>query len=159
MVEAAAVKRKRVLVIEDDQLLNTLLMDKLSQLQLRDEGIEVHLAVNAEEGISMSREIRPDLILLDIILPGMTGFDFLEQLRREESLAQTPVVILSNLSGDADKDHAKRLGVVGYLVKSNFSLEEVMTAVEEVLQGHAIPTQENVDPEVKETPGGKIIYL
>src|SRR3989338_351671 len=105
-----SMKGKKVLIVEDDPLLHSLLMDKLSQL--RGKGLEVYLATNAEEGLTKAREVKPDLIMLDLVLPGMTGFEFLEQLRLERGLAATRVVGLSNLSDDSDKEHAKRLGVV-----------------------------------------------
>lgn len=157
MIEAANPKDKKVLIIEDDPLLNGLLLDKFSQLHKK--GLEVYLAINAEEGLLKMRELKPDLIMLDLVLPGMTGFEFLERLRREENLTKIPVVILSNLSDVSDKERAKGLGVVAYLVKANLSLSEIVSAIEEVLEGRAITPHVSPVPDIKKTPKGFVIYL
>src|SRR3990167_6019723 len=158
MTEAADPKGKKVLIIEDDPLLNTLLMDKLSQL--REKGLEVYLATNGEEGVAKARELKPNLIMLDLVLPGMTGFDFLELMLKDEGIAKTPTVILSNLSDDSDKEHAKRLGVVAYFVKADFSLSEITKAIEEVLEHREVTPHTTPVPEVKKTQeGGYVIYL
>ena len=158
MTDVVDPKGKKVLIIEDDLLLNTLLMDKLSQL--REKGLEVYLATNGEEGLAKARELKPNLIMLDLVLPGMTGFDFLELIRKEEGLSKTPTVILSNLSDDSDKEHAKLLGVVAYFVKADFSLSEITKAIEEVLAHREVTPHTTPVPEVKKTQeGGYVIYL
>lgn len=150
-------KGKKILIIEDDPLLHNLLSDKMKQL--RDKGVEVFPTMNAEEGLKQAQESKPDLIMLDLVLPTMNGFEFLEKLRKEPGLEKTPVIILSNLSGDSDKERAKALGVIAYLVKADFSLSEISGAVEEILQGHAMPASKNVEPGVKKTLWGYMVYL
>ena len=118
--QASNLTGKKILIVEDDPLLHNLLADKM--VQLRQKGLDVFPTVNAEEGLVKAREVKPDLIMLDIVLPGMTGFEFLEQLRKEPGLENTPVVVLSNLSDESDKDRARKLGVIAYLVKADFSL-------------------------------------
>lgn len=149
---------KKVIIIEDDPLLHNLLADKMKVL--RDKGVEVHPVMNAEEGLTTAKEVKPDLILLDLVLPNMTGFEFLENLRKEPGCEKIPVVILSNLSADSDKERAKSLGVVAYFVKANFSLSEISGAVEELLLGHAVPAPKDSTPGIQKTAsGGYMVYL
>jgi len=158
MAEASAdLSGKRILIIEDDILLHNLIADKM--IDLRKKGVKVDTAVNAEEGLAKVRETKPDLVLLDIVLPGMTGYEFLEHLRGDGNLTHTPVVVLSNLSDASDKEHAKKLGVIAYLVKADFSLGEILEVVQEVLQGHAAKLHGGPGPDVKKTPQGYTIYL
>lgn len=146
------------MIVEDDPLLHNLLADKMALL--REKGVEVLPMVNAEEGLEKAIEAKPDLILLDLVLPGMTGFEFLEKLRGQAGLEKTPVVILSNLSGDEDKERAKKLGVIAYLIKADFSLSEISGAVEEILLGHAMSKHEGDEPSIKKTAsGGYMVYL
>ena len=90
----------------------------------------------------------------------MSGFEFLERLRAETALANVPVVILSNLSSDADKERAKSLGVIAYLIKSNFSLKDISGAMEQLLGGGARSVAEvSEEPSIEKTSRGNIIYL
>lgn len=149
---------KKVLIIEDDPLLHNLLADKMTQL--RDKGVEVHPVMNAEEGLKTAEAVHPDLILLDLVLPNMTGFEFLEQLRGKPGHEKTPVVILSNLSADSDRERAKQFGVIAYFVKADFSLSEISGAVEELLLGHAAPAPKDQVPGITKTEGGGyMVYL
>ena len=150
-------KGKNVLIIEDDSLLHGLIVDKVGQLGQR--GVEVRAATSADDALSMVRQKKPNLVLLDLVLPGMTGFEFLEKVRAEEAIKDTPVLIVSNLSDESDKSRAKNLGVVGYLVKANFSPGEILSVVEEVLEGHDVQRASGVDPEVKKTSDGYMVYL
>lgn len=132
---------KKVILIEDDPLLHSLLADKMAQL--REKGVEVLPVMRAEEGLEEAKKTHPDLILLDLILPTMNGFDFLERLRKEPGLEKTPVVVLSNLSADADKERARSLGVIAYMVKADFSLSEISAAIESILKGERPTVQAN----------------
>ena len=156
MTESTGLQGKKVVIVEDDPLLYSLLAEKMTLL--RTKGVEVFPTLNAEEGLQKVREVKPDLITLDLVLTGMTGFDFLESLRKEAGLEKTPVLILSNLSADADKERAKALGVVAYLVKANNSLSEISNAVEELLLGKPVSTPKD-NPEMKKTSGGYMVYL
>jgi len=155
---AASITGKKVLIIEDDPLLHNLLADKMKQL--REKGVEVHSVMSAEEGLQTAKSVLPDLILLDLVLPNMTGFEFLESMRKEPGLEKTPVVILSNLSADSDKERARMLGVIAYFVKADFSLSEISGAVEEMLLGHAVPTPKDAVPGIQRTEDGSyMVYL
>jgi len=157
MAAETAVQGKKVLIIEDDPLLHTLLTDKLAQL--RAEGLDMYPTMNAEEGLEKAKEVKPDVILLDLVLPGMTGFEFLEKLRAIPELAHTRVAILSNLSDDSDKEKAKSLGVVAYLVKANFSLSEISDAIRQILQGRDVTAAIRENPAIQKTPSGNLIFL
>src|SRR3989344_3197855 len=121
------VKGKKVLSVEDDVLWRRLLFDRLARR--REKGIEVLPTANAEEGLEKARAEKPDIVLLDLVLPGVNGFDFLERLRKDDELKGTTVAILSNLSDESDKARARSLGAVAYFVKADFSLGEISDAV------------------------------
>ena len=120
---------KHILVVEDESFLSKVLAERLE-----DEGFkQVDVAGNGEEAISKVKEHRPDIILLDMILPKMNGFEVLETLKADPKLKIIPVIVLSNLGQDQDIDQAKAMGAVDYLVKSNFSLQKVVQKITEVL--------------------------
>lgn len=157
-MDHATLQGRKLFIVEDDPLLQHLLTDKLSQL--RSKGVEVHAVNNGEDGLVKAKEVRPDLVMLDLLLPGMSGFEFLEALRKEPELASVPVVILSNLSSDSDKERAKSLGVIAYLIKSNFSLKDISGAIEQILlgkQGSIASMSEN--PSIEKTSQGNVMYL
>jgi len=150
-------KGKKVLIVEDDVLLRRLLFDRLARL--REKGIEVLPTANAEEGLEKARAEKPDIVLLDLVLPGVNGFDFLERLRKDDELKGTTVAILSNLSDESDKARARSLGAVAYFVKADFSLGEISDAVEELLGNRRLGDHTAKEPEVQKTPNGYMIYL
>jgi CheY-like chemotaxis protein len=110
----------RILVIEDDRFLR-----KACEVSLTKRGFSVFTAVDGEEGIRQAREGSPDLILLDMLMPKMTGIETLTVLKQDEQTRNIPVVILSNSSIEADVQKANALGAVGYLVKAALSLREL----------------------------------
>ncbi len=115
---------KKILVIEDEEIMVNLLQRKLEQ-----EGYEISVARNGEEGISLIKEILPDLILLDIIMPKKSGFEVLEAVEKDEKLNKIPVIIISNSGQPVELDRAKDLGVKDWLVKTNFDPHEVIDKV------------------------------
>ena len=150
-------KGKSIFLIEDDPLLQRLLAGKLTEL--KEKGLEAHIFNNGEDALAQSKGVKTDLVLLDLVLPGMSGFEFLEKFRSDGDHAETTVVVLSNLSADTDREHAKKLGVIAYLVKSNFSMKEISNAIETMLLGGHMDTANTETPDVKETSHGAIIYL
>lgn len=124
---------KRVLLVEDDPLLYSLLLNNMKGLSA--DGLEIDTAVDGQEALSKARAHQPDLILLDLILPTMSGFDVLEEIRAEHALAATPVVLITNLNTEADRKHARALGVIAYIVKSDATLKEISAAVKSFLLG------------------------
>ncbi len=121
---------KKILIIEDEPFIVTLLADHLKKA-----GLILDLAQDAETGLEKTRAQHPDLVLLDLILPGMTGFDFLEKKRLEDSIANIPVLVLSNLGQKDEVDRARALGAVDFMVKAHFDLEEITTKVVGLLGG------------------------
>ena len=122
---------KKVLIVEDDTFLHTLLSDKLTEL--RTQGLEVFPTMNAAEALETARKEHPDLILLDIAIPGQNGFEVLEELRKEDTFKKTPAIFLTNMAQDSDKKRAGELGAVGYFVKANTPLEEISGEIRRIL--------------------------
>jgi len=119
----------KILIIEDDKFLRDLMSQKLLH-----EGFTVKEALDGEEGIKSALEDTPDLILLDLILPRIDGFAVLEKMKSEPKLASLPILILSNLGQKEDVTRAMSLGAVDFLIKSNFTLGEVVEKIKAVLK-------------------------
>lgn len=119
----------KILIIEDDKFLRQLMSRKLT-----DKNFEIEEATDGEEGLRKIRDIKPDLILLDLILPGIDGFDLLSQIKEDISLAPIPVIILSNLGQREDIEKGLKLGAVDYLVKAHFTPNEIIDKVEKALK-------------------------
>ena len=105
----------KILLIEDEEIMIELLEKKLAQ-----EGYEVSVARDGEEGLRLMREIWPDLVLLDIILPKMGGFDVLKEMNKNTSLKKIPVIIISNSGQPVELNKALKLGVKDWLIKTEF---------------------------------------
>ena len=118
--------KKKILVIEDEATLQKALNDVLAQ-----EGYDVLNALDGMSGLDLALKENPDLILLDIILPKMDGFEVLKRLKEKES--KIPVIILTNLSDINDIQKALDLGATTYLVKADFHLDDVLKKVKETL--------------------------
>lgn len=121
---------KKVLVVEDD----TLLKDMLGQ-QLVKDGWEVQHATEGTQALELAKSQTPSIILLDLLLPGMSGFEILEQLKADEATKAIPVVILSNLGQQEDIDKGMQLGASDFMIKSNFTLDEVSAKVKALVGG------------------------
>lgn len=119
---------RSILIIEDESALQKTLGDILSQ-----EGFEILSALDGEVGLRLATEKRPDVILLDLILPKANGFDVLKSLKEQEQTRDIPVVVLTNLEGMEDIQKALDLGAMTYLVKSNYTLQEVVEKVKKAL--------------------------
>lgn len=120
---------KKILIVEDDNLLSEMLAKKFI-----DEKALIGRASNGEEAISMFNINRYDLILLDLLLPKVNGFDVMESLNKSEISKNTPVIILSNLGQKADVERGTRLGARMFLVKAILSLDEIVEAAQRVLE-------------------------
>ena len=119
---------KKILLIEDDELLREIIEKKLVE-----EGYQVVSAINGIDGLKAVGEQKPDLVLLDIILPGMNGFDVLTKIKKDPSLKKIPVVILSNLWQQEDVNKGMELGATDYLVKINFASKEILDKIKSIL--------------------------
>ncbi len=115
---------KRILIIEDDKFLA-----KMLSRMLEANSYSIVLASSGKEGLTKVTSENPDLILLDIMLPDIDGFDVLQSLKGDEKTKKIPVVILSNLGQPEDIQQGRSLGVQDYLVKSDLSLDDVVAKV------------------------------
>ncbi len=119
---------KVLLLIEDDPLMFRM-YKKIFEL----EGYEVELARGGQEGLAKAKSDKPSLILLDIMMPKMDGFEVLANLKKDPETEAIPVVVLTNLAGQEDAEKALSLGAVKYIVKSEQDPKEVTRIVKEVL--------------------------
>jgi len=116
-----------ILVVEDDKFLRELIVQKLSK-----EGYDVSEAVDGETGIKKIREEKPELVLLDLILPGIDGFEVLKQAKEDSETAGVPVIILSNLGQQEDVEKGMKLGATDYLIKAHFTPGEIIEKIREI---------------------------
>jgi CheY-like chemotaxis protein len=115
---------KKILLIEDENLLIDLLQKKLAEA-----GYLVSLARNGQEGMELMRKNNPDIVLLDIIMPKMGGFEVLEEKAKDNLLRDIPVIIISNSGQPVELDRAKKLGAKDWLIKTEFDPQEVLDKV------------------------------
>ena len=122
---AAIGNQKVILVVEDDPFLSNLIITRLQKV-----GLATLKAMTGEEALQFLREEKkPDLILLDIILPEKTGFEVLEEIQADPSLQKAPVIITSNLGQESDIKRGKELGVIDYFVKARTPIDELVAKV------------------------------
>ena len=117
-------EKQKSLLVEDDKFLG-----KMLGKMLESHNYEVVLAANGREGLLKASNSNPNLILLDIMLPDIDGFDVLETIKQDEKIKKIPVIIISNLGQPEDIQQGKSLGAKDYLVKSDMSLDEVVAKV------------------------------
>lgn len=120
---------KKVLIVEDDEFLRSLTAKRLEK-----EGYQVAVAVDGETAVGTIQAEKPDLILLDLLLPGLNGFQVLEKIKEIDDLKKIPVVVFSNLGQREDIAKAKSLGANDFLIKANFTLDDVTAKVNEYLK-------------------------
>jgi DNA-binding response OmpR family regulator len=120
---------KKILIIEDDSFLQSLEANKLSK-----NDYDILLASNGEEGMKKINEPNIDLILLDLVLPGFDGFEILKKIRENNATKETPVIVFSNLSEEKDFKRAKGLGATEFMIKSNFTLDELTEHIKRILK-------------------------
>ena len=120
---------KRVLIIEDDRFLRELIARKLT-----DEGFDTLEAGEGEEGLKRVKEEKPDLVLLDLILPSIDGFEVLSRMKRDPKLASIPVIILSNLGQREEVERGLKLGAIDYLIKAHFTPGEIIEKIKNALK-------------------------
>ena len=120
---------KKILFIEDESALQKTFGEILKQ-----EGYEMISALDGETGLRLAKSEKPDLILLDLILPKIHGFDVLKKLKGDKETKDIPVIVLTNLEKIEDVDKALELGATTYLIKAQYSLEEVVEKIKKVLQ-------------------------
>ena len=118
---------KKILVIDDDQMLLKLLSSELEKI-----GFVVDVALDGEEGLRKVRDVRPDVILLDIVLPKLDGMSMLKKLKQDPQTASIPVVMLTNLQTNESVAEAVEAGSAEYLVKVHYTPEDICKKVKEM---------------------------
>ncbi len=115
---------KKILLIEDEEIIIDLLKRKLEK-----EGYEIDMAYNGEEGLEKMKKSKPDLILLDIIMPKLGGLELMEKKNQDPELKDIPVIIISNSGQPIELERAKKLGANDWLIKTEFDPQEVVEKV------------------------------
>lgn len=118
----------KLLLVEDDALLV-----RLYQKRFTNDGHDVVAAKDGEEGIKLIEREQPDIVLLDLMMPKLSGLEMLERIKANPATRSVPVVILSNVSGEAEQERALELGAVAYIVKSANDPGRVAAKVREIL--------------------------
>jgi len=115
---------KKILIVEDEDIIIELLEKKLIQ-----EGYDISIAHNGEEGLKMVKEIKPDIVLLDIVMPKKSGYEVMEEMSKDPELNKIPIIIISNSGQPVELDKAKELGAKDWLIKTEFDPNEVVEKV------------------------------
>lgn len=121
---------KKILLVEDDPFLSLLLKNRLQK-----EGFEITLAKDGQEGIDYLKNLQPNLMLLDLILPKKTGFELMEEIRLDPQFygKNVPIIIISNLGQQEDISRSRQLGAIDYYVKAKISIDELIQKIKEFL--------------------------
>jgi len=122
-------KKAKIVLIEDDQFISEMYVKKF-----RDENYDVRAAYEGSSGLKLIEKERPDLVLLDIILPGIDGFEVLEKIKHSDKLKDIPVVLLTNLGQSGNVKRGLRLGAEDYIVKAHFTPKEVVDKAKKILE-------------------------
>ena len=128
IVQKVYTHMKKILIVEDEPTLQRAVLSVLTN-----QGYKIFSAVNGEDAITIAHKELPDLILLDLILPKKDGFAVLTDLKQEPATMNIPVIILTNLEGNADVERALALGATTYLVKTDYKLEEIAEKIKSIL--------------------------
>jgi DNA-binding response OmpR family regulator len=119
----------KILIVEDDKFVRELISQKLTE-----EKFEVSSAKDGEDGVVKIESEKPDLILLDLILPGIDGFEVISRVRKNPNTESIPIVILSNLGEKNDVDRGIKLGANDYMIKAHFTPKEIVEKVRSILK-------------------------
>jgi len=119
---------KTILLIEDDPFLIDVYSAKLKEV-----GFGVDIATNGEEGVKKIKQKKPDLLLLDIVLPGANGWEIIEKIRKDEAIKDLKIVILSNLTEKDEVEKGLGLGADKYLIKAHFTPSQIVEEIKKIL--------------------------
>jgi CheY-like chemotaxis protein len=129
--------QQKILLVDDDNFILVVYGDGL-----KDAGYQVVTAKDGEEALEKMRSERPDLVLLDIIMPNINGFEVLKAVQADPDLSNIPIVVLTNLSQASDEKEAKRYGAVDFMTKSDVSFNEVLLCVQRWIDSNPQPATE-----------------
>lgn len=119
---------KKIVIIEDD-----LAISQMYRMKFEADGFEIHLADNGRSGVELVKAVQPDIVLLDLLMPEMGGHQALETIRADQTVAQTPVIILTNTESEQAEIEAQQLGIAAYIIKANETPTQVVAKTKEVL--------------------------
>ncbi|MDO8572774.1 MAG: response regulator [bacterium] len=119
----------KIMIVEDDPFLSSIASSRMER-----EGYKISVAMNGEEALTLLENNIPDLILLDIIMPGMNGFEVLKKIKSNERLKDVLIIIFSNLSQEHEIEEAKNLGADDFLIKANFTPMEIIEKINILLK-------------------------
>ncbi len=121
----------KVLLVEDDQILA-----RLYQTKFQKEGFDIQLAFDGQDGLDKMRSFLPELIILDLIMPKVDGFNFLEKVKGDSELSKrgTPILVLSNLGQESDIKKAMEMGAKDFFIKADVSLSQMVEKVRKYLK-------------------------
>jgi DNA-binding response OmpR family regulator len=122
----------KILIIEDDRYIS-----KMYQLKLSLEGYDVQVAENGREGVDKVKEFLPNIILLDILMPELDGFEVLKIVKSDDVTKDIPVLIMSNLGQEDHVEKGMKLGAIGYIVKSQYTPSKVVEKIKSVIEEKA----------------------
>lgn len=118
----------KVLIVEDDQFLARMYKKKFEVA-----GFEVEVAMDGEDGLLKMRTLKPDIVLMDIMMPKLNGIDAIVQAKSDSQIKDIPVLVLTNLSNTDDAQSAVKSGAIGYMVKSDFTPSQVVEKVKGII--------------------------
>jgi len=120
---------KSILIIEDDDFFRELVKKKLLSVNF-----DVVESIDGEKGVKAIKEKKPDLVLLDLLLPNVDGFEVLSKVKSDPNLSSIPIIVLSNLGQQEDIERALKLGASDFLIKSQFDIDQVIEKIENILE-------------------------
>lgn len=123
-----AKKKKTILIVEDDKYLT-----KAYSIKIKNAGFNAILADNGAVGLEIAKKKKPDLIVLDLLLPRVDGFEFLKKIKSDKALKDIPVLTISVLGQKVDQEKALSLGAEAYFIKTEYKLEEIIDKIKEYL--------------------------
>ena len=121
-------KKKKILIIEDDKFLL-----KAYEIKFKQSDFDVILATDGINGLELAEKEKPSLIILDLMLPRMNGFEFLKKIKSDEKLKNIPVIVISVLGQKVDQERAIKLGAEKYFIKTDYTLEEIIKNLKNIL--------------------------
>lgn len=118
---------KKILIVEDEKVLS-----KALNIEILKSGFEVYSAYDGTSGLADVKNIHPDIIILDLLLPGMDGFEFIHEVRSNPETEKTPIIVLSNLGQEKDVNKAMALGANAYFIKTSIDLSDIATLIKQL---------------------------
>lgn len=123
----------KILLVEDDKILLEMYKDKFTN-----EKFEVETASDGQDGINKMKSFKPDIVLLDLIMPRVSGFEVLKMAKADPELREIPILVLTNIYADAE-DLVKNWGVEFFLLKANYTPENIAAKVKQIISGKPLP--------------------